>query len=90
MRVTRKELYRIILEEKKKLLSEGCGGGCGAEGCGGEMSDIRGLDGITPDAVDDVAGYEEDYTDDFDSYYNEEAIFQSTRQIENFYLEKRQ
>ena len=79
MRVTRKQLFRIILEEKK-LLSEGCGGGCGGApgGCGGDMSDIISLDGTTPEVVGDVVGYEEDYVDDLDSYDDEELLQPAT------------
>ena len=45
------------------------------------MSDIRSLDGTTPNIADDVIGYEEDYYDDLDSY-DDEVIFQPATDIE--------
>ena len=47
MKISRLTLRKIIEQEKKSLLNEGCGCGCkGAPGgCGGEMSDIEPLPG---------------------------------------------
>ena len=42
------------------------------------MSDTRSIDGTVPGAVDDIVGYEEDYVDDVESYYDDESLLQPT------------
>jgi len=59
MKITQKLLLQIIKEEKKKILSEGCG--CG----GSSMYDTISADVNTQDVLsdDESIGYDTEYTD---------------------------
>ena len=79
MILNRADLFRIIREERK-ILNEGCGCGCNGApgGCGGEMSDIRSIDGTTPPVIDDFVEYDEGYADDLQGYTQDELSLPHT------------
>lgn len=60
MKIAARDLIKIIREEKKKILNEGCG--CGGssspqEDYSGDMIDIRSLDGTMPQAIEDTSDW---------------------------------
>lgn len=60
MKIAARDLIKIIREEKKKILNEGCGcGGSSApqEDYSDDMIDIRSLDGTMPQAIEDTSDW---------------------------------
>jgi hypothetical protein len=89
MRISRREISRIIQEEKRKILNEDCGCGCKGSpgGCGGDDMGVEKLDSYIDDGYgmevihgddlilgDDNVEYEEEITTDNEFLTKEEAL----------------